>query len=187
MRPLGLAVLLVLSSPFALAQTKTTSDPADPAALGAELAKLGGAAFDRGYLTVAVTRLNATADLAQALATHADAPALRRLGQQQMQAAKTSATLAQTTLKALGGPDLTLANRAQRGLGSFAGGLLGKSDARRSDTELYERLLSARGQLLAGAALAVTRIGDPRVLTAARDLLKQETDAFVALRLGDPR
>ena len=184
MRVPALLVLLTLTGAHAQATPNTA---VDPAALGSELARLGGAAFDRGYLTLAVTRLNATAELADALARHADTPALRQLGQQQAKAARMSATLAQNALRAAGGPDLSIADAARRGIGGFTSGLLGRNDANKSDVDLYERLLGARAQLLATATLAVTRAKDPAVLNAARDLLKLEADAYTALRLADPR
>lgn len=156
----------------------------DPQVLGAELAGLGGAAFDRGYLTLAVARYDAVAASAEALAKHADASALRKVGAAQADAARRGGDIAQKALKTLGGPDLGLLKRAGRGLGGFAAGLLGTDDARRSDRELHERLLGARATLLGANALAVTRAGDPTVLKAARDLLKLESDAYVALRLA---
>jgi len=179
-----LFALLLLCSPV-LAQSRQDGG-VDPAVLGSELSRLGGAAFDRGYLTV-VTRLDAVVDLSEALVKYADSPALRKLGQQQMQAAKASATIAQAALKRLGGPDLTLANKAHRSFSSFTGGLLGKSDATKSDADLYDRLVSARGQVLAGGAVALTRLSDPIALVAARDLLKREADGYTALRIAAPK
>ena len=134
-----------------------------------------------------VARLSAVADVSKALSRYADAPALRKLGQTQMQAAKAGASVAQAALKKLGGPDLALANRARRGIGSFTGCLLGKSDALRRDLELSDRLVSARGQLLVGGAVALTRLSDPAALAAARDLLKRGADAYTALRVNAPR
>jgi|GEM_PF-2547157 len=180
-----LILTLLLSVP-ALALSKPPA-PTDPAVLGAELSRLGGAAFDRAYFTLAVTRLDATADLTDALAKHADTPALRKLGQQQAAHARSSSAHAQTALKRLGGPDLTLATRAQRTLSGFTGGLLGNNDAKRSDQDLYDRLATARGQILAVSATALTRLSDPHALAAARDLLQREADAYTALRLAAPQ
>lgn len=163
------------------AATPATTDLSDPAALGAQLARLGGTAFDRGYLSLTVTRLESVESAAEALAKNADDPQLRKLGQSQLDSARKAQTRAQSALKAIGGPDLSLANKAQRGVGGLVGGLTG-TEKRKADLDLLAPLISTRGQLLAAAALAVARASSPAALEAARDLLKFEADAYAALR-----